>query len=145
MKPTWTELGPMPIWYLATPYMGFSCPALGDQAKRLDLAFALACEQAAILMLAGVQVYSLIVHGHAVASAPGGRAIGEKAWLAHGQEILAYCRGMIECRLPGWETSAGMRQERNQVVASGRPVIPMEPGRVPDLILEIEELKPTRA
>lgn len=133
---TWSDLGPMPIWYLATPYGGFAAPSAPDERTRLDWAFAAACEQAALLMIARVPIYCPIVHGHAIASVPGGSMIGEKAWLAHGLQMLMSCRGMIECRLPGWSRSVGMREEANRVRALGRPVIPMEPGDVPLCLLD---------
>lgn len=133
---TWNDIGPSPIWYLATPYMGYEAPGLAE-VQRLDAAFAAACEQAAFLQLAGVMVYAPIVHGHAIASTPGGKAIGEKAWLAHGLQMLMSCAGLIECRLPGWTRSSGMRNESNRVRALGRPVIPMVPHHVPRILLEM--------
>lgn len=122
---------PANIWYLATPYMGFAAPDGVSVEARLALAFEAATFNACLLMRADVMVYCPIAHGHAIASALHGRLIDEQVWLAHGRLMMPYCRGLIRCRLPGWDRSSGVTAEAQWFEKHGRPVVEMEPGVVP--------------
>lgn len=122
---------PENIWYLATPYMGFAAPDGVSVEARLALAFEAATFNACVLMRADVMVYCPVAHGHAIAGALHGRLIDEQVWLAHGRLMMPYCRGLIRCRLPGWDRSSGVAAEARWFEDHGRPVVEMEPNEVP--------------
>lgn len=122
---------PANIYYLATPYMGFLVPDGTATRDKLQLAYEAAIFNACVLMRADVMVYCPVAHGHAIASALHGRLIDEQVWLAHGRLMMPYCRGMIRCRIPGWDQSSGVTAEARWFAEQGRPVVEMEPGVVP--------------
>lgn len=122
---------PANVWYLATPYMGFLVPDGTATRDKLQLAYEAAIFNACVLMRADVMVYCPVAHGHAIASALHGRLIDEQVWLAHGRLMMPYCRGLIRCRIPGWNQSSGVAAEVRWFEEHGRPVVEMEPGVVP--------------
>lgn len=111
------------IWYLASPYSDYD---EGHEAAADDIA-----EQAALLMNAGVRVFSPICHSHPIAKF----GIDDDS---HDFWVNWYCRpfmdascGLIVCDLPGWQDSAGVLAEIEYFEAMGKDIVHMKPGEVP--------------
>lgn len=111
------------FWYLATPYTKY---VGGPEA-----AFVMACQQAALLLRAGVVVYSPIAHMHSVAVHGGMDTSYNTPWLDFDKPLMAAAKGIIICRMTGWKISLGVMHEREVFQEAGKPVIYMEPGVVP--------------
>lgn len=114
------------LWYLATPY------------AKLDrnTAWAGAIENAAFLMKHGIKVFSPIGHGHPLSVAE--PDLGEKDhdfWLAYDEEYLKFCKGLIVCKMVGWEDSKGVKWEIDYMRNQLKPVIYMNPGEVPNELI----------
>lgn len=121
----------MSYWYVGTPYSKYP--------GGLRAAFQAACEQTAILIRARIPVFCPIAHTHPVAVAGGLDPFDHSVWMPVDQPLMDMARGMIFIKLPSWEISYGMRIERETFEASGKPVIEMEPGVIPDELLKLME------
>lgn len=113
----------MTFYYLATPYTRYP--------RGIGAACADACEQAAVLIRAGVPVFSPIAHTHPIAMHSTLDPIDLELWLAVDRPMMEAAKGIIMCCLPSWQDSRGMEHEREFFASRGRPVIYMEPGVVP--------------
>lgn len=115
----------MPFWYLATPYSKYP--------DGLEAAFRAACEQTALLIRAGVPVFSPIAHTHPVAMAGNMDPLDHSIWLPADEPMMKAAHGLIVCKLPSWERSYGIECERIAFEGAHKPVIYMEPGVIPIL------------
>ena len=111
------------FYYLATPYTKY--PG-GTEA-----AFTMACQQAALLLRAGIIVYSPIAHMHSVAVRGGMDTSYATPWLDFDAPLMDAAKGIIVCRMAGWKASLGVMHERETFQAAGKPIVYMEPGVVP--------------
>jgi len=112
------------FWYLATPYSRY--------ADGLDAAFAEAARQAALLVRAGIPVYSPIAHTHPVAIHGGLDPLDHSIWLPADQAFMDAARGLVVCMMPGWDESYGIAVEIETFERAAKPVIYMAPGCVPE-------------
>lgn len=112
-------------YYLATPYTA--------HPDGLHEAWQQACVQAALLVRAGVPVFCPIAHSHPIAVYGHIDPRSHDIWLPMDAPLMRGAVAMIECRMPGWDKSYGMRCEREAFLAAGKAVIAMEPGVVPDV------------
>jgi len=112
--------------YLATPFSRRSC---------LETAYREACEQAAFLMRAGIDVFSPIAHSYGIAAHGDLDQLDHEFWMAQCQPLMEKCDGVICCQLPGWTESVGMAMERDWFLAAGRPVVQMVPWEMPERLL----------
>lgn len=112
-------------WYFATPYSRY--PA------GITDAFDGACTQAALLLDAGIRVYSPIAYTHPI----GLKLIGSVSpqdslfWVRVDRPFIAHACGMIVCQMEGWRESIGIRAEMSEFEAVGKPIVFMQPGHVP--------------
>jgi hypothetical protein len=113
----------MTFHYLATPYSKY--------AGGIEAAFQAAAEQAALLVRAGVPVYSPIAHTHPVAIHGGIDPYDHTIWLEADRAFMEAACGLIVCKLPGWEASYGIQVEVDHFTHAGKPIVYMEPGEVP--------------
>lgn len=113
----------MSFWYLATPYSKYE--------QGIEAAFQHACENTALLIKAGIPVFSPIVHTHPVARHGGINPLDHGIWMAADAPFMSVAIGCIVCMLPGWEESYGVRCEIATFQAAGRPILYMEPGNLP--------------
>lgn len=113
------------FWYLATPYTKYE--------HGTEAAFVMACQQAALLLRAGIIVYSPIAHMHSVAIHGGMDVSYATPWMEFDAPLMAAAKGIIICRMAGWKVSFGVMHEREVFQAAGKPVVFMEPGVVPVL------------
>ena len=91
--------------YLASPY---SHP---DPAVR-EVRFQAVCRAAAVLMGAGLHVFSPIAHTHPIALV--GELPGDwEYWAKYDEAVLQTCRSIVVLQLDGWNASRGVQGERD--------------------------------
>ena len=120
----------MNFWYLATPYTKFP--------GGIEAAYCAACEQTALLMRAGIPVFSPISHTHGVAVHGGIDPTDLSIWLLADKLFMDGATGMIVCKLPTWECSDGIMAEIEAFYAAGKPIVFMEPNELPQWIVTAE-------
>ncbi len=93
--------------YLATPY-SHKDPNIMIQR------FNAACHAAAVLMGDGETVFSPIAHSHPIALYMGGGAqVNGEFWMKQDSPILDFCDELVIIMMDGWETSNGIKKERD--------------------------------
>jgi hypothetical protein len=113
------------FWYLATPYSKYP--------QGTHLAFEDACREAALLIRAGIRVYSPIAHTHPVAMFGDIDPLDHTIWLAADEPFMRAAGGLIVCKLEGWDSSYGIAVEIQHFLDAGKPIVYMTPGSVPEL------------
>lgn len=113
------------FWYLATPYSKY--------AEGIEAAHRHACEQAALLVKAGIPVYAPIAHTHPIAIHGQLDPKDLDTWLRVDRPFIDVACGIIVCQLPGWADSKGVEYEIREFDRAGKPVVFMEPNEVPAL------------
>lgn len=111
------------FWYLATPYSKYP--------KGIGAAFLEACKQAAVLVRGGVRVYSPIAHTHSIAQVGGIDPYDHDIWLPADRPFMDTARGLIVCKMDGWEDSYGIAEEIKIFEQADKPILFMEPGILP--------------
>jgi hypothetical protein len=119
----------MSYWYLATPYSKY--PA------GIEEAFKEAARQAALLIRAGIPVYSPIAHTHPVAINGNIDPLDHGIWLPADLPLMKSALGLIVCKMESWEISYGIGKEIEEFQKAGKPVVYMEPGIVPSLAVPV--------
>ena len=114
---------PPGFWYLASPYSKYR---LGMHAG-----FAVACEAAAVLIRAGVAVFSPIAHSHPIAMYGRIDPLDHAVWLPMDRPMMAAAVGLIVLQADGWDASYGVRVEREKFSAARKPEVFMVPGVLP--------------
>ncbi len=109
------------VYYLATPYS--NAPGGHEHAYRI------ACITAARLIDRGVNVFSPIAHGHAIAQ-HGQMKTDAIGWAGINNSILAGCDGLIVAMAPGWRDSSGVAEEIELAEWHDLPVYYMSPDGV---------------
>lgn len=117
---------PPSYYYLASPYTSY---ALGTGLNKLNIASATAAAQTRLLMEAGISAFSPVIHSHYVA--PEGTHADHDFWLKVDEAYLSRAKGLIVCKLPGWDVSKGIAAEIEMAKKYGLPIYYMEPGVVP--------------
>lgn len=115
----------MSFYYLATPYSKY--PA------GIDAAFRDACLNAALLIRAGIPVFSPIAHTHPIAMEGEIDPFDHSVWLEADKAFMDAAKAIIVCQMEGWETSYGVRVEIEEFQQAGKPVYYMTEGVLPDL------------
>lgn len=105
--------------YLACPY---SDPDPAVMEQRFDAV----CRKAGELMNQGHVVYSPIAHCHPIATRVDLPRTWD-FWERFDREMLRNAREIWILKLPGWETSAGVKAERQIAIELGIPVREIEP------------------
>ena len=113
------------FWFLATPYSKYP--------HGLEAAFLLAVRQRGLLVKAGVPVFSPIIHSHPVAIECGIDPHDHAVWLPAEAPMRLAAGGIILLMAESWSQSVGMKIEREEFVAAGKPVVFMEPDVLPAL------------
>jgi hypothetical protein len=116
------------FWYLASPYSKYP---LGITAAHYHV-----CQQAGLLIQAGVPVYSPIAHTHPIAQFSGIDPHDHDIWLPADKPIADAAGGLIVLKLEGWSRSFGIAEEIEWFASAGKPVVYMEPGEVPAELLQ---------
>lgn len=113
----------MTYWYLASPYSKFP--------QGLDAAFRAVSENAALLVRNKIPVYSPIAHTHPIAIFGGMDPLDHSIWLPADEPFMRGARGLIVLRMATWEASYGIGEEIKEFRTADKPIIYMDPGRVP--------------
>jgi hypothetical protein len=113
-------------YYLASPY---SRHLAGRAMAHMEV-----CQAAALLIRAGVPVFSPIAHSHFIAEYGGIDPNDHDIWLPADQPMMDAAGGLIVLMLDGWFRSKGMAYEMDHFRRLGRPVVYMTPGRVPEVL-----------
>ena len=93
---------PGEYWYMATPYTKY--------ADGRDRAFMDACALVVAFTSVGVPVYSPIAHWH-IPDTLGQFGDDEQMWQRINAPLLTNAKGLLVCKLPGWEFSRGVAAE----------------------------------
>jgi hypothetical protein len=104
---------PGELVYLASPY---SHEKLSVRCRR----FYQVCQAAAVLMRAGVFIFSPIAHTHPIARH--GLPTGWDFWKPFDEAFLTACRCMIVLQLDGWKESVGVADEIAFMQGANKPV-----------------------
>jgi hypothetical protein len=113
------------FYYLATPYSKYPAGIVQAHAD--------ACAQAALLVKAGIPVYSPIAHTHPIAIEGRLDPYDHELWLEADRTFMEAAKGLIVCEMEGWQESYGIECEIKYFAQAGKPRFQMVPGVVPDL------------
>lgn len=113
--------------YLATPYSKYE--------HGLEAAFILAAANTALLVKAGIPVYSPIAHTHPVAIHGGIDPYDHSIWIPADKPMMDAASALIVLTAQGWSESKGIAIEIDEFARAGKPVIYMTPGIVPSELL----------
>lgn len=115
----------MSFYYLASPY--------SKHPKGTQAAFERACEATAILLAAGVPVFSPIAHSHSVSEI--GHLDGDHGfWMNVDFPYMDAALGLIVLMDEGWEDSKGVTEEIGVFACLHKPIYYMTPGIVPPVL-----------
>lgn len=115
------------FWYLGSPYSKFP---YGISSAHLHV-----CRAAALLIKAGVPIFSPIAHTHPIAMVGDLDPLDHAIWLPADEPIMKQADGMIVLKIDGWAGSYGLAQEVEWFAGQGKPIVYMEPGVVPEGLL----------
>lgn len=113
----------MSFYYLATPYSRYP--------GGIEEAFREACKQTALLIQAGIPVFSPIAMTHSVAIVAGLDPLDHSIWMPADKPMMEAAKGLIICKMEGWEESKGVKEEQDFFLSLRKPVFYMEPGIIP--------------
>lgn len=119
MKPDQHPLCRFGLCYLATPYTKFEAG--------IDLAFTMAAQLAARLLLEGVKVYSPITHTHPLAVHGGIDPLDLSIWLPFDRAMMERSDILVVAMMAGWEKSTGIAHEIEFFTNAGKPVCYLQP------------------
>lgn len=108
---------PVGIAYLASPYALYG----------IERAFTDTAKLAAKLLLAGVRVYSPVVHCHPIATFGRIDPIDYSVWLPFNETMLAASSVLIVAQMEGWRESRGVAFEVEFFERAGKPIFDLDP------------------
>jgi hypothetical protein len=111
------------FYYLATPYSKY--------INGPERAFKEAAAQAAVLVRAGIPVFSPIAMTHPIAIEGDLDPLDHEIWLEADRTFMEAAKALIVCEMEGWAESYGVEEEIKAFRRMGKPVIYMTPGTVP--------------
>lgn len=89
--------------YVASPYTNYED---GEEMASRDI-----CIATARLIIDGVNAFSPIAHGHAIAAEIYPRVIGHSRWMKFDEATMRVCDALLVVKMPGWRTSRGVGEE----------------------------------
>ena len=105
--------------YLATPYTKYK--------PGIEQAFIDAAKLAAMLIRAGMKVYSPITHCHAIAVHGNLDPLDHSIWLPLDEAMMNACSVLIVAHMEGWQESYGVAEEIKFFEAAGKPIFDLDP------------------
>ncbi|HBT76702.1 MAG TPA: DUF1937 domain-containing protein [Planctomycetaceae bacterium] len=105
----------MSILYVACPYSHI------DPEVR-EYRFRTACRASALLMKAGIVVFSPLSHSVPIAEYVGEVESDHEFWLGQDIPILQRCEELLIIGMPGWTESLGVRKEMFEALALQKPI-----------------------
>jgi nucleoside 2-deoxyribosyltransferase len=124
-----------PLCYLATPYSRY-------KDGNLPLAFQDASKLAALLMQAGVKVYSPIAHTHPLAVYGNIDPLDHAIWLPFDEAMMKACQALLVAHMDGWEESKGIAYEITFFTNARKPIFDLDPSTLTMVKRQLE--KPPR-
>jgi hypothetical protein len=115
-------------FYLASPYSKYHAG--------IEVAFGIVCQNAALLVQAGIPVYSPIAHTHPIAIHGDIDPLDHSIWLPADKPFMDAACGLIVCQMAGWKDSYGVSFEIEAFKKAFKPIHMMEPGIVPKALKE---------
>lgn len=123
MKQLINSLDKSKLYYLASPYRGYSKIVFGEVTPDgLQAAYVLAAVIAGKFAESGVFTFSPIAHSHPIAKYSGLDATIDEPWYSWNVMIMKKCDGMIVSKLEGWDKSNGTKFEIEYFEREGKPV-----------------------
>jgi len=112
-------------WYLATPYTNFP--------GGIEAAYDLATANASLLLKHNIPVFSPITHTHPMKEHGLPNTLGHDFWInVVDRPMMRGAHGLIFLEADTWQKSSGMHEEIVEFVKAGKPIVFMQPGKVPD-------------
>lgn len=108
------------LCYLATPYTKY----LGGDIER---AFIDAAKLAALLLRAGVKVYSPITHTHPLAIHGNLDPLDHAIWMPFDQAMMEVSDVLLVAHMDGWQESYGIAEEIKVFEAAHKPIYDLDP------------------
>lgn len=105
----------MKLLYLACPYTG--------TAQEREMRFQEATRVSAFLMTQGFNVFSPLTHSHLIAQFLPEFTNTHGFWLTKDKQILKFCDELHILKLPGWENSLGVQEERAFAEDNEMPIV----------------------
>ncbi len=115
------------LWYVASPFSKYP--------DGIEEAFKVVARETARLVKRKIPVFSPITHTYPIALYGEMDQLDHTIWLPCDEPMMRACTGIIMLRMESWEKSYGMQVEYDTFVASGKPVVWMIPGEVPEEFL----------
>lgn len=113
------DLKPYGLVYLATPYSKYP--------QGIHVAFRETARLAARLMMAGVAVFSPIVHGHPMSVFGKVVALNHGIWLPFDEKMMAKSDALLVAKMDTWDTSFGVAHEIGVFKSAQKPIFYLEP------------------
>ena len=117
----------MSFWYLATVY--------SQHPRGYEEAFIQASKQAGLLLNAKVPVFCPIAHTHPIerySNIPEAMNPTYNFWVEFvDKPFIDAAKGLIVCKMENWQKSVGIGMEIACFQKANKPIVYMEPGRVP--------------
>ena len=115
---TESSLQTVGFWYLATPYSGHPDGLLSAHQD--------ACEEAAVLLLAGINVFCPIAHSHSIAIHGGLNPLDYGIWMPADEPFMNHAVGLLVSLMEGWSESHGVLQEIKYFQKARKPIYALE-------------------
>ena len=125
---------PDALCYLATPYSKY--------AAGIDRAFIDAAKLAALLLRAGLKVYSPIAHTHPLAIHGKLDPFDHSTWLPFDHAMMKACDVLLVAHMDGWQESHGIAEEIKYFAAAGKPIFDLDPQTL--VMAKRKRVKPER-
>jgi hypothetical protein len=119
------------FWFLSSPYSLYG--------GGLDDAYVQACRATGLLLSHGITAFSPVAHFHPIAKESGLDALDHAFWMNHCRPLADTAGGIIVLRLNGWAESRGVLEERRIFRDARKPIVFMDPGRVPEELMDLPE------
>lgn len=116
----------MSYYYLGSPYSKYP--------HGRAMAYVEACKAAALLIRSGIPVFSPIAHSHGIAEIGDIDPYDHGIWLPVDKPMMDAAGGIIVLQLDGWYNSYGLQAEVFEFRQTGKPVVYMTPGVVPEVL-----------
>jgi len=110
-----------------------ACPYTHPDPEVREARFRAANQAAAVLVGAGVHVFSPISHTHPILLA-GELPHGWEYWEEYDRAVLSTCLALVVLQLEGWDCSTGVRAEVAIAEQLGLPYYFVAPGKLADLL-----------
>ena len=105
--------------YLATPYTKYK--------PGIDQAFIDAAKLAALLLRAGMKVYSPIVHCHTIAIHGQIDPLDHEIWIPFDEAMMTAADVLLVAHMQGWQESFGIAHEIKFFEDAGKPIFDLDP------------------